>query len=86
MIGSKDLQAPPDQNLPAIRAALAHNRDAEVEELPSLNHLFQTARTGAVGEYGEIEETIAPLALDTMTNWIVKHVGPPAHGRGGGGA
>ena len=79
MIGSKDLQVPPDQNLPALRAALAHNPDAEVDELPDLNHLFQTAKTGAIGEYGEIEETIAPAALDTMTVWIVKHVGSPAH-------
>ena len=79
MIGSKDLQVPPDQNLPALRAALAGNPGAEVDELPSLNHLFQTAKTGAVGEYGEIEETMAPLALDTMTGWIAKHVGPPAH-------
>ncbi len=79
MIGSKDLQVPPDQNLPALRAALTHNPDAEIDELPSLNHLFQTAKTGAIGEYGEIEETIAPVALDTMTVWIVKHVGPPAH-------
>ena len=51
----------------------------EVDELPGLNHLFQTAKTGAPGEYGEIEETIAPVALDTMTGWIVRHVGPPAH-------
>jgi len=79
MIGSKDLQVPPDQNLPAIRAALAHNPDAEVEKLPNLNHLFQTAETGAPSEYGEIEETMSPLALDTMTAWIAKHVGPPAH-------
>jgi len=75
MIGSKDLQVPPDQNLPALRAALAHNPDAEVEELPSLNHLFQTAKTGAIGEYGELEETMAPAALDLMTSWILKHVG-----------
>ena len=77
--GSKDLQVPPAQSLPAIRAALAHNPDVEVDELPGLNHLFQTAKTGAPGEYGEIEETIAPVALDTMTGWIVRHVGPPAH-------
>jgi len=78
MIGSKDLQAPPDQNLPALRAALAQNPHAEVDELPGLNHLFQTAKTGAVGEYGDIEETIAPVALDKMTGWIVKQVGAPA--------
>jgi hypothetical protein len=73
LIGSKDLQAPADQNLPPIRAALAHNPDAEVEEQPNLNHLFQTAKTGSPGEYVEIEETLAPIALETITGWILKH-------------
>ena len=72
--GSKDLQVPPDQNLPAIRAALAGNPDAEIDELPNLNHLFQTAKTGGLGEYAQIEETIAPVALDTMTGWILKQI------------
>ena len=70
--GSLDLQVPPDQNLPPIRAALAHNPGAEVIELPGLNHLFQTAKTGAPGEYIRIEETIAPAALDTITAWVLK--------------
>jgi uncharacterized protein len=73
--GSLDLQVPPDQNLPPIRAALAHNPKAEVVELPGLNHLFQTAKTGAPGEYVQIEETIAPAALDTITDWVLKQVG-----------
>jgi hypothetical protein len=72
MIGSKDLQVPPDQNLPVIRVALAHNPGAVVLELPNLNHLFQTAQTGGVGEYARIEETIAPVALQTMSDWILK--------------
>ena len=78
--GSLDLQVPPAQSLPAIRAALAGNPDAEVDELPGLNHLFQTAKTGGVGEYAQIEETISPLALDTMTRWILKHSRPTASG------
>jgi fermentation-respiration switch protein FrsA (DUF1100 family) len=79
LIGSKELQVPADQNLPAIRAALAGNPNAEIDEMPGLNHLFQTAKTGAISEYGENEETIAPVALDKMTGWIAQHVGPPAH-------
>jgi len=71
--GSKDGQVPPAQNLPAIRKATAANRDVTIVELPELNHLFQTARTGAVGEYADIEETVAPVALDTLSAWIVKH-------------
>jgi pimeloyl-ACP methyl ester carboxylesterase len=70
LIGGKDLQVPPDQNLPPIRAALAGNPKAEIEELPGLNHLFQTAQTGSPAEYGRIEETIAPAALDKVADWI----------------
>ncbi len=72
--GSKDGQVPPEQNLPAIREATRANPDVTLVELPNLNHLFQTARTGAVGEYADIEETVAPIALDTMSSWIRKHV------------
>jgi len=43
-----------------------------VVELPGLNHLFQTAKTGAVGEYSEIEETMSPVALDKVASWILK--------------
>jgi pimeloyl-ACP methyl ester carboxylesterase len=71
--GRLDLQVPPSENLPAIRAALAANRDAQVVELPGLNHLFQTARAGGVGEYAQIEETIAPAALKSVGDWIVAH-------------
>lgn len=72
--GSKDGQVPPEQNLPAIRAATRANPDVTLIELPGLNHLFQTAATGAAGEYADIEETVAPIALDTMAGWIRKHV------------
>jgi pimeloyl-ACP methyl ester carboxylesterase len=73
--GEKDLQVPPKQNLPAISEALKEggNPDYKVEELPGLNHLFQTARTGALSEYAEIEETMSPVALETVSDWIVKH-------------
>jgi pimeloyl-ACP methyl ester carboxylesterase len=74
LIGSKDLQVPPDINLPALREALKSDPAAEVRELPGLNHLFQTARTGSPSEYGEIEETLAPLALDEVADWILAHV------------
>jgi hypothetical protein len=72
--GSKDGQVPPDQNLPAIREATRANPDVTIVELPNLNHLFQTAKTGAVGEYADIRETVAPIALDAMSAWIRKHV------------
>jgi pimeloyl-ACP methyl ester carboxylesterase len=72
--GEKDVQVPPMQNLPAIRKALetAGNKNFEVAELPGLNHLFQTAKTGAPSEYAEIEETISPLALEKIASWVLK--------------
>jgi hypothetical protein len=72
--GSLDLQVPPAQNLPPIRKALeeAGNKHFEVDELPGLNHLFQTAKTGSPSEYGQIEETMSPVALDKIASWILK--------------
>lgn len=70
MNGSLDRQVPPVENLAAIKAALRDDKDVTIVELPSLNHLFQTAKTGAVGEYAEIEEDVAPIALDRMATWI----------------
>lgn len=72
--GSLDKQVLPDQNLPAIRNALeeADNHHFEIDELPGLNHLFQTAKTGAPDEYAQIEETTSPLALEKISSWILK--------------
>jgi pimeloyl-ACP methyl ester carboxylesterase len=72
--GEKDLQVPPKQNVPAIRNALeaAGNKHFEVEELAGLNHLFQTAKTGAPSEYGQIEETMSPVALERIARWVLR--------------
>jgi hypothetical protein len=72
--GSKDVQVSPSQNLPAIRKALEQAGNAHIEtvELPGLNHLFQTAKTGAPDEYSTIEETIAPVVLQKIAAWILK--------------
>jgi len=72
--GEKDLQALPKESLQSIEEALiaGGNKDYTLKELPNLNHLFQTAKTGAISEYGQIEETIAPEALDLMGKWILE--------------
>jgi hypothetical protein len=44
-------------------------------ELPKCNHLFQRAQTGAISEYAKIEETISPIALEAITEWILKQTG-----------
>lgn len=75
--GELDLQVPPKQNLPEITKALtaAGNKHFHVVELPKLNHLFQTAKTGSPGEYTQIEETLAPIALQQLSDWITRQTG-----------
>jgi len=72
--GEKDLQVSAAQNLPAIKKALEEggNKQIEIDEMPGLNHLFQTAKTGSPTEYAQIEETISPVALDKVATWILK--------------
>ncbi|SFU72253.1 alpha/beta hydrolase family protein [Pseudoduganella namucuonensis] len=70
--GALDLQVPPAMNLEAIRASLPANQANELVEIPELNHLFQTARTGALSEYAQIEETVAPVVLKKVSDWILR--------------
>ncbi|CDR33532.1 Conserved hypothetical protein [Criblamydia sequanensis CRIB-18] len=70
--GELDLQVSSKQNLPLIAKALkkACNKDYQVIEFPKVNHLFQTALTGSIEEYSQIEETLSPLVLKTISDWI----------------
>ena len=70
LYGAKDLQVPPHQSVPVLRDALAHNPDVTIRVFPELNHLFQHAETGLPAEYGRIEETFAPEALEVIARWI----------------
>jgi len=71
--GARDWQVPPSANLPEMRKALAHDHGVTVLEMPGLNHLFQTAKTGSPTEYGEIEETMSPAVLTLVSDWIAHH-------------
>jgi pimeloyl-ACP methyl ester carboxylesterase len=81
--GALDLQVPADENLGGIERTLraAGNPDVTVEKLPGLNHLFQTARTGAPSEYAEIEETMSPVVLQRVSGWILERFGNGRNGR-----
>ena len=76
--GEKDLQVPPKENLAKIQKALQDggNKDFQTTELPGLNHLFQHGPTGSPTEYGGIEETMAPEALNAVSDWVLKHAAP----------
>lgn len=77
LLGAKDLQVPAEENAAAIRAALeaGRNPDATVEVLEGLNHLFQRASSGVPAEYAQIEETMAPSALERVSSWILARTG-----------
>ncbi len=72
LIGDLDQQVSAELNIPALEAALAANSDSMVTELDGLNHLLQTAITGALSEYGQIEETFAPEAMELVSRWILE--------------
>lgn len=70
--GTLDVQVPAKESLSAIETALkaGGNPDYRIVEMPGLNHLLQTAKTGAIGEYGTIEETMSPQVLELVSSWI----------------
>ena len=70
--GEKDLQVPPKENLEAIKKALKKggNKNFVTKELPGLNHLFQECKSGSPLEYNDIEQTLSPLALEEVLQWI----------------
>jgi pimeloyl-ACP methyl ester carboxylesterase len=71
--GALDMQVNADVNLPAILAA---NPKAIIKKLEKLNHLFQTAETGAGLEYGRLEETFAPSAMEILATWLKEQLAP----------
>lgn len=74
--GSRDIQVLPASNLQGIRESLAAggNKHYVVEEVPGLNHLFQTCKACTFMEYGVITETFSPLALELTGNWLQKEI------------
>lgn len=68
--GGKDVQVPAVQNMESLMKNLPKNKKAESKIYPTFNHLFQHAKTGAVGEYSEIEETVNPEVMRDIVSWI----------------
>lgn len=74
--GEKDLQVPPNANLDGIKRAAEKggNKKVTTKKLAGLNHLLQECTTGAMMEYGTIEQTISPTALNEISAWLNKEV------------
>ncbi len=75
--GSKDIQVAAKKNLDAIAAILQRggNTDFQTKEIAEVNHLFQTAQTGAISEYGTIKETMNPVVLEIVGEWLKQKTG-----------
>lgn len=69
--GTKDTQVAADVNRRPIARALAANQDATLVVRDGLNHLFQPAMTGALDEYGAIEQTFDEATLALIVDWVV---------------
>ncbi len=74
--GSRDIQVLSASNLQGIRESLAFsgNKNYTVEEIPGLNHFFQTCKTCSAMEYGVLTETFSPIALEKIGNWLQKEI------------
>ena len=53
------------------------NQKYVIKELPNLNHLFQEASTGSSAEYSIIQQTLSPLLLNEITNFLKQKTNLP---------
>ncbi|WP_294921569.1 alpha/beta fold hydrolase [uncultured Prevotella sp.] len=67
--GTKDTQVDCTANTTQLEKCLTNCKHT-IKKIDSANHLFQHCTTGSIVEYQQIEETIAPDVLETITKWI----------------
>ncbi|GAB5490909.1 MAG: hypothetical protein Phog2KO_11240 [Phototrophicaceae bacterium] len=67
--GSLDLQVSAEQNISAIESM---NDTITIVTIENMNHIFQIAETGAVSEYGTLEQTVTDELLETLSDWILE--------------
>lgn len=72
--GTLDRVVSPEQNLKRLENILQEigYKDYRTQELPNLNHSFQTCQTGSLKECALIEETTAPDVLNIISSWILE--------------
>ena len=67
--GTKDTQVDCTANTTQLEKCLTNCKHT-IKKIDGANHLFQHCTTGSIVEYQQIEETIAPDVLGTITKWI----------------
>lgn len=73
LFGTLDAQVDAEQNRTALEAIMAEagNQDLTVVVLPTANHLFQDAKTGALEEYSMLPTELVPGLLETIGDWLL---------------
>lgn len=76
LFGAKDIQVLPYPNMQIMKEALARSKSPffRLKLFDGLNHLFQSAQTGAVSEYQQISQTIHPMVLEFINNWLSERI------------
>ncbi|MBL8878877.1 MAG: alpha/beta hydrolase [Phycisphaerales bacterium] len=72
LMGQRDAEVPVSAHAAAIRTLANGRRNITVREEPNWNHLLQYTRKLSVSEYGAIDETFAPEALEAIRSWCVE--------------
>ncbi|WP_187328676.1 alpha/beta hydrolase family protein [Echinicola rosea] len=73
LFGGKDIQVNGSNNGEVLERIKKEGgkENFTVKIYPDLNHLFQHSSTGAMGEYGTIEETFSEEAMADIAQWII---------------
>jgi len=79
LAGSLDRIVPAEPYVAAMTPVLNTVPGSKVQVLPGLNHLMQTAQTGSPREFSVIKESISPLALRVIGDWVGAQVRPAPH-------
>lgn len=77
LVGSLDRIVPAEPYVTAMTPVLNTIPGSRVQVLPGLNHLMQTAQTGSPREFSVIKESISPLALQVVGDWVGTQVRLP---------
>lgn len=76
LYGDKDWITSSQQSIAVITKECKEsgNQDCTVLEIPNINHTFQTCATGAMAEYATIQETLSPVVLTKVSDWILARI------------
>ena len=69
--GGKDIQVVENENRYALQHLGLDPDKVTVKAYPNLNHLMQTAKTGAVTEYFDNPESFNPQLMEDIGNWLL---------------